>query len=350
MYSITTLLSDIEVAIQNNPNIKVEFVTKVMRDIADGDAIERVVHGNNIIECFPRNDHSVLTVCVQSGDMQDVQHRYIELHTKLKNFLENTTELIFNQLKTTRQSVLPQKILTSVTEPKVLLSEFAEQLRLIINKNNDGCCEPTLDCSFDIDSGHYYLDTLSIRVFADVLICSKVDQTRNVFSIEFAPSLDNYDLIKQVSDIEMIVDRLESTKTKNGAFNKRTLNQATKIYNNSKPSGRKFAHLDDHARTEFVCGGCYSLALVLHQITGYPIYAEIDGDEFIHCWIKNPDGNAIDINGIHDGNWAKTPYSQSSPKGVIQEYQGNNDLVDPDMIEWARDLVFSHLEHFNLSY
>lgn len=116
-----------------------------------------------------------------------------------------------------------------------------------------------------------------------------------------------------------------------------------------KPLSREFADLDESAKTEFVCGGCYYLAVVLHQITGYPIYAEIDGDEFIHCWVTNPDGNAIDINGVHNGNWAKTPYSKNLPKGAIKEYHNKDELVAHDMVEWAKDLVFSHPEHFNLN-
>lgn len=91
------------------------------------------------------------------------------------------------------------------------------------------------------------------------------------------------------------------------------------------------------------------MAVVLHQITGYPIYAEIDGDEFIHCWVTNPDGNAIDINGVHNGNWAKKPYSKNLPKGAIKEYHNKDELVAHDMVEWAKDLFFSHPEHFNLN-
>lgn len=116
-----------------------------------------------------------------------------------------------------------------------------------------------------------------------------------------------------------------------------------------KKIGRVYADLDDHARSEFVCGGCYYLAVALHQITGFPIFAEIDGSEFIHCWVMNPDGNAIDVNGIHKGNWAKTPYSQDLPSGVVQEYHDEDELADDEMFEWAKDLVFSHPEYFNLN-
>ncbi|WP_038129373.1 hypothetical protein [Vibrio fluvialis] len=109
-----------------------------------------------------------------------------------------------------------------------------------------------------------------------------------------------------------------------------------------------FADLDDNARTEFVCGGCYYLAVTIHKLTGYPIYAEIDGDDFIHCWVTDPDGNAIDINGIHNGNWAKTPYSSATPKGSILKYHALDTLDNTDLLEWARDLVLSHPSHFNL--
>ena len=51
-----------------------------------------------------------------------------------------------------------------------------------------------------------------------------------------------------------------------------------------------------HSITEYITGGCYDLAVILHKITGYPIYAEIlNGKEFVHAWVVNPDGKAIDI-------------------------------------------------------
>ncbi|HIF9337707.1 hypothetical protein [Photobacterium damselae] len=232
MYSIATLLSDIEIALYNNPSIKVEFVTNVIRQVHGGNIIERVVHGNSIIDGFIAGDGDVLTLCVQSKDMHDIQHRYVELHRKLKNFLGDTSELLFDELKSVRLATLPRKIITSQTSPNTLLSELAELLHSILDKDPDGYSQSTLDCSFDIDCGHDYFDTLSIRVFADNMVRSSIDQARNVFSIQFDTSLDNYDLIKCINDIEIIVDKLESTKTKNDKFNKRTITQAVKICSN----------------------------------------------------------------------------------------------------------------------
>lgn len=60
---------------------------------------------------------------------------------------------------------------------------------------------------------------------------------------------------------------------------------------------------------------CTAFALELHKLTGWPIFGEFDRgwkpcpETLRHAWVVNDDGNAVDINGIHGGNYAMTKYS-----------------------------------------
>lgn len=63
-------------------------------------------------------------------------------------------------------------------------------------------------------------------------------------------------------------------------------------------------------RETFTQGGCVDLALELNRVTGWPMYGEVlssihgsIGPE--HLWVLNPDGNAVDINGVNQGNFAE---------------------------------------------
>jgi hypothetical protein len=108
--------------------------------------------------------------------------------------------------------------------------------------------------------------------------------------------------------------------------------------------------IDYHTRTEFICGGCYSLAQQIHLITGWPIFAEIeynkDDEDFIHAWVVNDDGFAVDISGVHSNGWAKTKFSSEKPVGTIVEYP-----VDETFgyySQWAKDILHSLPEHFGI--
>lgn len=69
--------------------------------------------------------------------------------------------------------------------------------------------------------------------------------------------------------------------------------------------------IDEFVITEFTCGACYQLAQQIHLLTRWPIYAEIiyekdQSEDFLHAWVVNNEGYAVDINGIHSNGWAKT--------------------------------------------
>ena len=105
--------------------------------------------------------------------------------------------------------------------------------------------------------------------------------------------------------------------------------------------------IDDFVKTEFTCGGCYDLAYVLREITGWDIYVELDGNDILHAWVKNEDGCAVDINGVHSGNWAKTGYHDDMPKGRIEKYDNPNDGLG-NFGDWAKEIVKEFPEHFGV--
>lgn len=117
---------------------------------------------------------------------------------------------------------------------------------------------------------------------------------------------------------------------------------------------REPAIIDENAVVEFTTGACGYLAVALHDLTGWPIYAEYDPpphDDYVaHMWVENPDGCAVDIGGIHSGAWATTKYSEPMPGKILQVDRatalGN---ADNDYMEWARDIVECNPDHFGVA-
>lgn len=107
--------------------------------------------------------------------------------------------------------------------------------------------------------------------------------------------------------------------------------------------------IDEFVRTEFMTGGCYALAVALHDKTGWPIQANFDAyGDVNHVWVIRPDGAAVDINGVHDTSVAKTKYDlDGTPPSGPEPYPAD-DPVDQDMLAWARQLIDGFPDHFGL--
>lgn len=105
--------------------------------------------------------------------------------------------------------------------------------------------------------------------------------------------------------------------------------------------------LDEFVRTEFTCGGCGYLALALHDLTGWPIRAF--GDD--HIWVINPQGRAVDINGVHPEDYALTQWDDGVAPGQAQDIDPEtlrSELQDSGMLKWAREIIEHFPEHFGL--
>ena len=115
--------------------------------------------------------------------------------------------------------------------------------------------------------------------------------------------------------------------------------------------GETQAVVDDHAIVEFTTGACGYLAVVLHDLTGWPLRVEYEhppseGD-VAHIWVVNDDGKAVDINGVHSGSWAKTKYSGPIPGRIsVISRAGALGREDPGYMEWAKELIEVNPGHF----
>jgi hypothetical protein len=118
--------------------------------------------------------------------------------------------------------------------------------------------------------------------------------------------------------------------------------------------------IDNFVRTEFSAGGCYDLATALHQQTGWPIWGTFEKDHpdmVSHVWVIRPDGKAVDINGIHSQNVAKTKYDNDTerygrPTQTLEPRQLDASELsnDPEMVTWATELIQTNPEHFGISH
>ena len=109
-----------------------------------------------------------------------------------------------------------------------------------------------------------------------------------------------------------------------------------------------------HSITEYITGGCYDLAVILHKLTGFPIFAEVsENNGVVHAWVVNNDGQAIDIYGLHETNWAKTELSSDKPLGKIVPYPVEEQYLKQgyksEYTDWTIELIKSNQKHFCLA-
>lgn len=113
------------------------------------------------------------------------------------------------------------------------------------------------------------------------------------------------------------------------------------------------AVLDAITITEFNCGACGDFAAVLHDLTGWPIKAEFHPKGDIeHVWVVNPDGRAVDVNGVHQDDLAVTPYS--TPARERTAWISRNEASSESRFavqnrQWAKALLDRYPEMFGLA-
>jgi hypothetical protein len=105
--------------------------------------------------------------------------------------------------------------------------------------------------------------------------------------------------------------------------------------------------IDDFVRVEFNTGGCYELAVALNAKTGWPVYGRYDkhGD-LDHAWVVAPGNRAVDVNGIHDGPVAITPYDTIPVKG--KPLPKGSEGINAEMLEWANQLIQHFPDYFGV--
>jgi hypothetical protein len=114
--------------------------------------------------------------------------------------------------------------------------------------------------------------------------------------------------------------------------------------------------IDRFVKLEFTTGACGYFAAALHDRTGWPIMAEYDHDhpdEVAHVFVLNPDGKAVDIRGIHDGDWAETDFSDPTRgPGPIHPMSREEAATDDGVggyLEWANTILDYFPERYGIS-
>jgi hypothetical protein len=111
------------------------------------------------------------------------------------------------------------------------------------------------------------------------------------------------------------------------------------------------ADIDEHAIVEFTTGACGYLAVVLHDLTGWQLWAEYEKEPhdggIAHIWVLNDESRAVDINGVHEGHWAKTKYSDPKPGRIAMIDRASAlERLDAEYSDWAAEIVAENPEHF----
>jgi hypothetical protein len=114
--------------------------------------------------------------------------------------------------------------------------------------------------------------------------------------------------------------------------------------------------IDDFIKEVYTAGECGSLALVLHEITQWPIFLETDEIEpdgtiypeyIAHVWVCNPKGQAVDILGTHKENYARTAYTICRGQVLpVKPREVRKIFKKVHYQAWARRIVQHFPHHF----
>lgn len=111
--------------------------------------------------------------------------------------------------------------------------------------------------------------------------------------------------------------------------------------------------IDEFVTDEFTAGACHYLAAALHDLTGWPIVDEFTHDgTHVHTFVRNAEGRAVDISGVHPGDWAPTPYSEPTHPEVLKASERSEITLDAhqsaDYYAWALTLIQHFPDHFGV--
>ena len=133
-------------------------------------------------------------------------------------------------------------------------------------------------------------------------------------------------------------------------------------YWQSRNPGAKWtpAHgIDDFVKQTYTAGECGALALVLHEMFGWALYLEADGVEpdgtvepvnIAHIWVKNHEGRAVDILGVHKHNFAWTLYTRRPGTVLrVKPAQVRKLFTRKHFLAWARRIIRHFPEHFGIT-
>ena len=104
-------------------------------------------------------------------------------------------------------------------------------------------------------------------------------------------------------------------------------------------------------RDRYEYGRCMYLALAFNKLYGWSIYAEIAKDDgrIIHAWATNEKNQAVDINGVHSGNFCEvTNPRKGSSSTFVKKMNPGEMETKYGHIPQAEQIIKANLAHFGL--
>lgn len=210
--------------------MKDSYGNEVVRSLLASDVYDSFLDGREAISLS-------LILGSSNNAMLDVYNRFDELENALLNLAaSNGDSSAAEQAKNVRDKMLPLEIETQMIEgdsPEIIQEHISEEhyeksYATGISQTSDF---NSLELTISIDTSYDRDDRRGLRVFTssiEEIIHLDSDDT---IIVKMQDSIDNFDVMERINKTEKMIDKLLSTRTKSGSFNKSTLKQAMKLRN-----------------------------------------------------------------------------------------------------------------------
>lgn len=228
---MTASISKLQETLKSHINYKVAFGVILPMTNSKGESFQRTVYAYDYNDSFLETSSDLMLIlCVSDGSF-DLYPRLDELERALNKLVSNPDSNLEPELASilaVRNAMLPLEI-----DSNLLIGDNAETILEALDiesythrfgKSDINSTE--LNVSIDISKDNV---RSGIRVYASGIDEIKIDNENKFITVMLKHGVENFNAIERVNKIELMIDKLSSTITKNGKFNKSALKQAAKL-------------------------------------------------------------------------------------------------------------------------
>lgn len=227
-------------ALELHPEHQVIFKAIIIGLDSKGGKVERAVYCGGSDDQFVDGDTYLNIILCDSDGSYDVFKRFDALESALEELVasEQPEELLGKVTEIRNQMLVPS--INSSYEN--VIGDKASSVIEMIDLNNHPISKESffelnegsfsLEFSMDVSYDKPYRQTA--RVQAGGIESIYHDDTKNVFVVTTKAASDNYDVLKRINALELLIDKMNFTLTKTNKINAHAMKQATKLLSSNR--------------------------------------------------------------------------------------------------------------------